>query len=113
MKSKKLEKCSLFTIKMPHFFSIDPLRPIAATYLTKLFNSITINNSPAARAREVFKPSTAVVPNRGFPDPKGSETRFWRSEMRFSKVRVCMFLEARPKIYERMQMLLLRKDYSA
>ena len=36
-----------------------PLRPIAATYLTKLFNTITIHNSPAATAREVSKPPTA------------------------------------------------------
>ena len=40
------------------FCELNPFRPIAATYLTKLFNSITIHNSPAARAREVFKPST-------------------------------------------------------
>jgi len=35
----------------------ETLRPIAATYLTKVFNSITIHNLPAARARKVFKPS--------------------------------------------------------
>jgi len=38
-----------------------PFKPIAATYLTKLFNYIPTHNTPATTAREVFKPSTDSV----------------------------------------------------
>ena len=51
----------------------------------------------------------AAFPNRGFPDPGGPKQVFRGSEMRFSRVRVCMFLDVhffkRIEIYESLQVL--------
>jgi len=52
-------------------------------------------------------------PTGGSRTPRGPKQDFLGSEMLFSRVRVCMFLEARTEIYEGLQMLLLRKDYLA
>jgi len=52
-----------------------PFKHIVATYSTKLFNSIPIHNSPATRAREVFKPSTDSV--RRLVSIEQKHLQFW------------------------------------
>jgi len=48
-------------------------------------------------------------PTGGSRTPRGPKQDFWGSELRFTTVRVCMFLDARTEICERTEMLLLKR----
>jgi len=65
------------------------------------FPPFQIAKSLGTHDNSSVKGSKPVVPNRGFPDPKGSKQDFCGYDMRFSRVRVCTLLDARTEIYDR------------
>jgi len=70
-----------------------PFKPIAETYLTKLFNSMPTHNSPDTRAREVFKPSTDSVRLLVSIEKKHFQFWVWSSLAGTSQVGVfCVFM---------------------
>ena len=98
---------------------------LSNNYFKNIFRS-SFNSAYHTLWQWEVKPSSSIaqllcfspaVPNRVFLDSLDPKQDFRESEMRFSRVRVCMFLDVRflnrTEIYESLQVLLIKRTLSS